>query len=82
MGTLAPRQHYARELRAARAGRDWTQSELAKRSGLGLNTIKRFENAEREPRIGQLIALAHVLGVPAREFLPDTEQGANDAAES
>jgi transcriptional regulator with XRE-family HTH domain len=75
METLASVQHYATELRAARTRRRWSQAELAKRSGMSPNTISRLENARREPRIGQIVALAEVLEVPAHVFVLDTTKG-------
>ncbi|WP_280245533.1 helix-turn-helix domain-containing protein [Nocardia abscessus] len=68
-------QHYGTTLRRCRRSREWSQVELAKRAGMSKNTISRLENGEREPRMGQIVALAEALAVPAHEFLPDTTQG-------
>ncbi|WP_280412939.1 helix-turn-helix domain-containing protein [Nocardia asiatica] len=68
-------QHYRATLRRCRRDREWSQLELAKRAGMNVNTIRRFESGDREPRVGQLVALAEALEVPAHEFLPDTTKG-------
>ena len=65
--------HFAAELRAARGRRRLTRSQLAVKAGLSVNTIQRFENEQREPRIGQLIALADALALPAALFLPESD---------
>lgn len=67
------RAHFAAELRAARGRRRLTQADLAAHSGIAVNTIFRFENEQREPRIGQIVVLAEALGVPARSFLPESD---------
>lgn len=69
--------YFAAELRAARGRRNLTQVQLAELSGISSKTIARFENAYREARVGQIIALAKSLGIPARTFLPATRGRSN-----
>lgn len=62
---LAPRPHTvyetamidAAQMRAARGLLNWTQRELAERSGASLATIKNVEAAVRDTRVGTLRAI-------------------------
>lgn len=64
----------AAHLRAERARAGLKQSELAKRSGLSVNTISRLENQEREMSITQVLAVARGLGIDPGTFV-DAAQG-------
>ena len=44
-----------------RKDRGWTQQELARRSGVSLGSLKRFEQ-QAKISLDNLLALAHVLG--------------------
>jgi transcriptional regulator with XRE-family HTH domain len=57
------------ELRAQRAKRKLSRQELATLAGMGISTIRRFENAERSPDMQQLYLLCQALAVPLREFV-------------
>lgn len=70
----------AAHLRAERARANITQAELAKRSGLSVNTISRLETQEREMSVPQLLAIARGLRVDAGDFVDAAQRGA-DAAE-
>lgn len=77
-GSLVPmdgtvRARLAAEIRAARARSKITQEELGKRAGLSAATIFRLENGQRDIKVGQLIAVAQVLGVPVGDLIPDAE---------
>lgn len=67
------RARLAAEIRAARARSKITQEELGKRAGLSAATIFRLENGQRDIKVGQLIAVAQVLGVPVGDLIPDAE---------
>ena len=54
-------QGVARRARALRLERGWTQGELARRSGIALDTLKRFEQTGRIA-LERLVAIAVVLG--------------------
>lgn len=82
MTTPASAQHYARVLRATRAGLALTQAQVADAIGVHVATISRFESGEREPRLGQMIALAKALQCSAHDFLPKETAGATGATES
>ena len=53
----------ARQLRAARALLEWSQSELAERTGLSLTTIKRMESSAVGPDRSSFVNLRAVLTV-------------------
>lgn len=59
----------AAHLRAERARRGLKQAELAKLTGLSVNTISRLETQEREMSVLQLIAIARGLGVSPGAFM-------------
>lgn len=50
-------------LKEARESCEWTQPELARKSGVSTMTISHFECNRREPRIANLVRLADALGV-------------------
>jgi transcriptional regulator with XRE-family HTH domain len=50
-------------LRAARKRVGWSQTELAQRSGVHLNTVSQVERGSADPRLSTLQALGAVLGV-------------------
>jgi transcriptional regulator with XRE-family HTH domain len=68
LGTLTPAQ-----VRAARALLRWPQSELANRSGAGLNTIKSLESERSNPMPKTLIALEKALREAGVEFIEAKE---------
>lgn len=58
----------AARVRAARGYADLTQPELADRLGLEKQSIVRTEGGSRDPKKAELIAIAHICGVPV-EFM-------------
>ena len=50
-------------LKRGRGRKGWTQRELAAKTGVGLATIRRVEQAAMEPRMGTTRKLAAALGV-------------------
>ncbi|MDA3648808.1 XRE family transcriptional regulator [Saccharopolyspora indica] len=65
-------------LRAARAERELSLSETARRAGIGKATLSELEAGRRNPTLETLYALAGVLGVPLGRLLvaepePDAE---------
>lgn len=71
---------FARELRAARRARGWTQAELAERIGIAVEVCGRLERGRTLPRADTLVKLAHALGTSADallgrgEHVPDVAQ--------
>lgn len=60
---------YLDRLADIRKRRGLTQTQLAERLGVEQPTVQRWEKGKREPDLGQLQALAGVLGVTAGELL-------------
>ena len=42
---------------------DWSRTELAQRTGLGLNAVRRYINGDSRPRVGVADAIADELGL-------------------
>lgn len=61
-------------LREARKSKGLTQGELARMSGLALETISRWERGDRKPRIYDVEKVAEQLGVTAASLLGTEEQ--------
>lgn len=59
-----PMSDYAARIRAARAYSGMTQRELADRIGVDVQTVKRREAGQQNPKRGELLAIAAVTGVP------------------
>jgi transcriptional regulator with XRE-family HTH domain len=53
-------------LRAARKRAGWSQTELATRSGVHLNTVSQVERGSADPRLSTLQALGATLGLNLR----------------
>ena len=64
-----------KKIRAIRKSLKQTQKQLAKASGIGLNSIIRYEKGLRDPTISQLQRIAQGLGVPLVELLPEKDYG-------
>lgn len=62
-----------KKIRAIRKSLKQTQKQLAKASGIGLNSIIRYEKGLRDPTISQLQRIAQGLGVPLVELLPEKD---------
>jgi transcriptional regulator with XRE-family HTH domain len=61
-------------IRRARQARKWNQTKLGAESGLGQSSVSRIELGHQECSVGQLVALARALGVPAAELLGESTQ--------
>lgn len=64
----------AGEIRAARARKNYTQGELAERSGISRATIARLEAGTRSADVVQLIAIADALDVDPGAMLDATQR--------
>lgn len=60
---------FAANLRAERARRDMSQSELADRAGVNLATISQYEDGAFVPGGDKLCALASALGVTPNDLM-------------
>lgn len=56
-------------LRTARKQREWTQEELAERSGVQAGEISRLEAGKRDPQVSTVEKLAAALEVPPGRLL-------------
>jgi transcriptional regulator with XRE-family HTH domain len=70
---------FARELKAARHARGWTQAELAERVGIAIEVCGRLERGATLPRADTLVRLAEALGVSTDLLLGRTSRRAGDA---
>ena len=66
---LFDKQVFAANLRAERARRDISQSELAERSGINLATISQYEDGAFVPGGDKLCQLASALGVTPNDLM-------------
>lgn len=71
MRGMAPTHAFSpRVIRAERRAREWSQRELAERSGVSIRTIVGIEKEGRYPTVACLVAVADALGVhPGRLFV-------------
>lgn len=63
------------QLRAARALLDWSQPDLAERSGVSIGTIKTFEKGRSEPKRPTLIAWRNAFAQSGVVFVYDDDAG-------
>lgn len=59
----------AERLRYFRNQSGFTQEELAERTGIHANTLRKYEAGRRKPKIEQLKRIADGLGISVIEFL-------------
>jgi len=59
----------ADNIRNLRKHRNWSQEELAKRVGLNRGNIASYEKGTAEPKICNLLKIAHLFGVPILDLL-------------
>lgn len=79
---LTPRaltkQEFGRRLQGLMMAKDWTQSDLARASGMGRDSISKYINAISFPTPLALKKLAESLGVTKEELLPNALMQALD----
>jgi transcriptional regulator with XRE-family HTH domain len=56
-------------LRTARKNRQWTQEDLAERSGVHAGEISRMEAGKRDPQVSTVEKLAAALEIPPGQLL-------------
>ena len=56
------------KLKAARAGRDWSQQQLAEAVGVSRQTINAIEKGDYNPTIKLCLAICHALGCTLDEL--------------
>lgn len=72
------KQEFARRVYKLMIARGWTQSELARQSGLPRDSISVYVRAKSLPTPTSLQALAKAFGMPAEELLPNHLEHAMD----
>lgn len=69
-----------RELRINRVRQDnMSQKELARRSGIGVATLQRYESGERAPKLPDLAKLVSALNISLSDFTAAVMDGIEDA---
>jgi transcriptional regulator with XRE-family HTH domain len=66
--TTVSRQ-FGRNLAEARGWEGLTQGEVAKRAGVHIREVVRFEQATRCPRLDKVVRLADAVGLQVRDLL-------------
>jgi len=67
---VSPQLAVGRAIRRHRRAADITQSELAARVGVDVQTVCQWERGNRRIAFLAVCAVAQVLGVPIAEFVP------------
>ena len=62
---------YAAQIRAARGMLNWSQAELAKRSGVSKQSVTRIENGTMDPRFSTMTALNEAIRSAGVEMAED-----------
>jgi transcriptional regulator with XRE-family HTH domain len=69
MGSVEPREQFARNLRQQRERLGYSQEELGARCNLHRTEIGLLERAGRDPRLATIVRLARGLGVAPADLL-------------
>lgn len=72
------KQQFGKRLYTLMLSKGWTQSELARQSGLPRDSISVYVRGKSLPTPPSLQALAEALSVPTEELLPNHIEGAID----
>lgn len=70
-----PNEVLARNLRAFRLARGWSQERMAEKCGLHRTYVGAIERGERNVTLETLNALALALGVSAAKLITDIQRG-------
>ena len=65
---LVARKQLGSRVRQLRKRRDWSQEELAYRSGLARSFTGAIERGEKDVRISTLVKLANTFSIPMRDL--------------
>jgi transcriptional regulator with XRE-family HTH domain len=66
---MTPTERVAMRIKKLRAGRGWTQKELAERAGISHGYLARLETARQDPTLGILEKLAKALKVKVADLV-------------
>jgi transcriptional regulator with XRE-family HTH domain len=67
--------NFAKRLKQLRVAAGLTQEALARKSGLGLGSVRDWEQGKREPLLSSAFALAEALGNAVDDFADATDAG-------
>lgn len=67
---------------AVRKEKHITQEELAKKLGISLNAVGRYERGERDPQFLTACKIAQVLDAPLDRFVPNELKPFNDTSKT
>lgn len=62
-------ERFIGRIRIVREARNWSISELARRSGVARLAVSRIEAGQRAVTLGEALDLAHTLGVPLDDLV-------------
>lgn len=60
---------YGKRIRSLRNEKGYTQQQLAKKAGIGLNTLRRYETDERQPNLDKLNKIVDALEISMNDFM-------------
>lgn len=66
---MTAREQFAKNLRKERKAQGFSQEALGDLAELHRTEISLLERAERDPRLGTIVRLAHGLKIPAAQLL-------------
>ena len=73
------REAFASELRAARGRAATSRTELARRSGVSLSSLNRYESSERTIPLPDLVDICRVLDVPVEQIFDAAQRAFRDS---
>lgn len=73
------RKAFASELRAARGRAAMSRTELARRSGVSLSSLNRYESSERTIPLPDLVDICRVLDVPVEQIFDAAQRAFRDS---
>ncbi|MEK7477451.1 MAG: helix-turn-helix domain-containing protein [Candidatus Coatesbacteria bacterium] len=80
-GATEFRARMGQRIRLARHAMNYTQTQLAARSGISDNFVAHLERGTRSPSLETLIAIANVLTVPVADFFMSDKTGSAPSPE-
>lgn len=63
------RTTFGERMKDARKASGWTQARLASRMGVTVDTIRRWESGQAQPKVDDAVAIAQWLGVDGRKLV-------------
>ena len=73
------RQAFASELRAARGRAAMSRTEVARKSGVSLSSLNRYESGERTIPLPDLVDICRVLDVPFEQIFDAAQRAFRDS---